>query len=281
MAITVTPITVTPLADAIGAEISGVDLSRPLDAETVAAIRQAWLDHVIVLFRDQHMTDEDQERFCGYLGELEVVRSAKSADAAHPSVLLITNVRGTGRTTALEDGEMMFHYDQCYYERPAMGSTLFAMEVPKEGGNTLFANCAAAYESLPGDVKRRLEGLRALNYYDYARDPTVRPKSLNPDAPQWVHPVVRTHPETGRKALFVNRLMTIRIEGMDADESDELLDYLFDCIEDPAFRYEHVWRVGDLLMWDNRCSVHARTYFSPDDRRMMRRVTIRESRPVV
>jgi taurine dioxygenase len=274
-------ITVTKLSDAIGAEVSGVDLSRPLDEATVADIRRAWLDNVILVFRGQQVSDDDQERFCRYLGELEVVRSAKAADSAHPSVLLITNVRDTGRTTALEDGEMMFHYDQCYYEHPAMGSTLFAMEVPETGGNTLFASCYAAYDSLDDAMKRRLEGLRALNYYDYARDPTVRPKSLNPDAPQWTHPVVRTHPETGRKALFVNRLMTIRIEGMAADESDALLEALFDRIEDPAHRYEHVWRAGDMVIWDNRCSVHARTYFSPNDRRMMRRVTIRETQPVV
>jgi taurine dioxygenase len=274
-------ITVTPLSDAIGAEISGVDLSRPLDKTTLSEIRKAWLEHAIVLFRDQDISDEDQERFCRYFGDLEVVRSARAADSKHPSVLLITNVRDTGRTTALEDGEMMFHYDQCYYEFPAMGSTLFAMEVPEEGGNTIFANCTAAYESLPAAMKRRLEGLRARNYYDYARDPTIRPKTLNPDAPQWVHPVVRTHPETGRKALFVNRLMTIGIEGMDPEESDALLNELFERIEDAAFQYEHVWRVGDMLMWDNRCSVHARTYFSPESRRMMRRVTIRETQPVV
>src|SRR3546814_7763379 len=158
--------TVTPLSRAIGAEISGVDLSRPLDEGTVESIHRAWLDHAIVLFRDQNISDDDQERFCSHFGELEVVRSSKAADAAHPSVLLITNVRDTGRTTALEDGEMMFHYDQCYYERPAMGSTLFAMQVPAEGGNTIFANCTAAYDSLPEETKRRLKGLRALNYYD-------------------------------------------------------------------------------------------------------------------
>ena len=121
----------------------------------------------------------------------------------------------------------------------------------------------------------------ARNYYDYARDPTIRPDSINEGAPQWVHPVVRTHPETGRKALYVNRLMTIWIEGMEPDESDEILNYLFDHIENPDFIYEHVWSVGDLMMWDNRCSVHARTFFAPEKRRMMRRVTIRDPEPVV
>lgn len=269
-------ITVTPLSKAIGARITGVDLREQLDAETFGAIHRAFLDNLIIVLPDQRIDDDDQERFCRRFGELEVVRSAVAADSAHPSVLLITNVRGTGRVTALEDGEMMFHYDQCYYEHPAMGSTLYAMTVPEEGGNTLFANCQLAYDTLSDDWKKRLEGLRALNYYDYARDPTVRPESLNPDAPQWVHPVVRTHPETGRKCLFVNRLMTIRIEGMEPAESDEILNYLFDHVENPDFVYEHVWTVGDLMMWDNRCSIHARTWFSPESQRMMRRVTVRD-----
>jgi len=274
-------ITVTPLSQAIGARITGVDLREELDAETFRAIHRAFLDNVIIVLPDQRIEDADQERFCRRFGQLELVRSATAADSAHPSVLLITNVRGTGRATALEDGEMMFHYDQCYYEHPAMGSTLYAMKVPEEGGHTLFANCQLAYDRLSEDWKKRLQGLRALNYYDYARDPTVRPESLNPDAPQWVHPVVRTHPETGRKCLFVNRLMTIRIEGMDRTESDEILNYLFDHMESPDFVYEHVWTVGDLMMWDNRCSIHARTWFSPESERMMRRITVRDPSTVV
>lgn len=271
-----TVITTRPLSAALGAEIGGVDLSKPLDKATFAAIHETWLDSVIILFRDQKLVEDDQERFCRRFGDLEVVRSAVAQDNKHPSILLITNVRGTGKVTALEDGEMMFHYDQCYYEHPCMGSTLYAMEVPAEGGNTIFANCALAYDRLPDAMKKRIAGLKALNYYDYKRDPTIRPKNLNPDAPQWVHPVVRTHPETGRKAIYVNRLMTIRIEGVDPDESDEILNFLFEHIEKPEFHYEHQWRVGDMLMWDNRCSVHARTWFSPDVRRMMRRVTVRD-----
>ena len=139
---------------------------------------------------------------------------------------------------------MMFHYDQCYYENPALGSTLYAIEVPDEGGNTLFANCRLAYEALDDGWKARLDGLRALHYYDYKRDPTLRPSTINPDAPQWVHPVVRTHPETGRKAIYVNRLMTLWIEGIDRAESDEILDYLFAHIEKPEFVYEHEWTGG-------------------------------------
>lgn len=269
-------ITVTKLSEPIGARVTGVDLAAELDPETVEAINRAWLDNLILVFPEQEISEDDQERFCRYFGELEVVRSAMAQDSKHPSILLISNVKGTGKTTALEDGEMMFHYDQCYYEHPARGSTLYAMEIPATGGNTIFGNCTLAYDRLSDDWKQRLEGLRALNYYDYARDPAARPEALNPDAPQWIHPVVRHHPETGRKTLFVNRLMTIAIDGMTADESDEILTYLFDHIEQAEFRYEHVWSLGELMMWDNRCSIHARTDFSPDERRMMRRVTIKD-----
>jgi taurine dioxygenase len=272
-------ITVTPLSDAIGAAITDVDLSEEVDAETVAAIKQAWLDNIIIVFPGQDITDDEQEIFCQNFGELELVRTTTSIDKDHPSIMMITNVKDSGKPTALEDGEMMFHYDQCYYEQPSMGSTLYAIEIPDEGGNTLFASCIKAYDALSGDWKQRIEGLRALNYYDYARNPTMRPDDVNPDVPQWTHPVVRVHPETGKKAIYVNRLMSILIEGLSAEESDEILNFLFDHIEKPEFVYEHVWTVGDMMMWDNRCSVHARTYFSPKKRRMMRRVTVRDAIP--
>lgn len=272
-------ITVTPLSDAIGAAITDVDLSEEVDAETVAAIKQAWLDNIIIVFPGQVITDDEQENFCQNFGELELVRTTTSIDKDHPSIMMITNVKDSGKPTALEDGEMMFHYDQCYYEQPSMGSTLYAIEIPDEGGNTLFASCIKAYDALSDDWKQRIEGLRALNYYDYARNPTMRPDDVNPDVPQWIHPVVRVHPETGKKAIYVNRLMSILIEGLSAEESDEILNFLFDHIEKPEFVYEHVWTVGDMMMWDNRCSVHARTYFSPKKRRMMRRVTVRDAIP--
>ena len=272
-------ITVTPLSDALGAAITGVDLSQDVDAETVAAIKHAWLDNIIIVFPRQNITDDEQEKFCRNFGDLELVRTTTSIDKEHPSIMMITNVKDSGKPTALEDGEMMFHYDQCYYEQPSMGSTLYAIEIPDEGGNTLFASCIKAYDALSDDWKQRIEGLRALNYYDYARNPTMRPDDVNPDVPQWTHPVVRIHPETGKKAIYVNRLMSILIEGLPAEESDEILHYLFDHIERSEFVYEHVWTVGDMMMWDNRCSVHARTYFSPAKRRMMRRVTVRDATP--
>jgi taurine dioxygenase len=195
--------------------------------------------------------------------------------------MLISNIREDGKPIgALPDGEMQFHTDQCHQETPAKASMLYAIEVPSVGGNTLFANAYLAYETLPDDIKRCIDGRRALNAYDYDTAATIRKAEVPEGAPCYAHPVVRTHPATGRKALYVNRLMTRYIEGLDPKESEDLLTVLFDHQEQPQFIYEHVWRPGDILMWDNRCTLHARTDFSADERRLMRRVTILGEKPV-
>ncbi len=158
--------------------------------------------------------------------------------------MLISNIREDGKPIgALPDGEMYFHSDQCYMERPSMATLLYAIEVPRHGGNTLFAN------------------------------PTRR-GAVREGAPSFAHPVVRTHPATGRKALYVNRLMTHSIVGLPAEESDRLLVLLFDHQEQPRFAYEHVWTPGDLILWDNRCTLHARSDFDATERRLLRRVAV-------
>ena len=273
-------IAITPMSDVLGAEIGGVDLTRPLDDGTVAAIRRAWLDHLVVVLRGQVLSQVDQERFCQAFGEFERVKSGRAKDADNPHVMYVSNVRDEGLTTTLEDGEMWFHSDQCYFERPVSATTLYAEEVPSRGGNTRFANCYAAYEALPDDIRRRVDGRRALNAYDYGDQMLVKGGPRPPDAPRYVHPVIRTHPETGRKAIYVNRLMTEHIVDMDKGESDEILEILYDHVERPDFVHEHVWRPSDLLMWDNRCTLHARTDFDPNQRRKLRRMTIKGDRPV-
>ena len=175
---------------------------------------------------------------------------------------------------------MMFHIDQAYSESPCKGSTLYSVIIPDVGGNTCFSNCAKIYASLSDGWKQRLEGLTALNYFNYDTDPSTRPADIDPDAPQTSHPVIRTHPETGERSVFVNRLMTMRIDDLDRSESDEILYYLFDRIEDPANIYEHVWQVGDLVLWDNRCTAHARTDYDPEKRRLLRRMTVLDENPV-
>jgi taurine dioxygenase len=269
-----------PLSPALGAEILNVDLSQPLSDALFDSIRDCWHDNIVVLFRDQHLSEADQVRFAERFGALALSHT-KRYTTANPAVMLISNIRENGKQIgALPDGEMQFHSDQCYQEKPAMASMLYAIEVPGAGGNTLFANAYKAYETLPADIKRRLDGHKALHAYDYDAAAMKRGTRIKDGVPHFAHPVFRTHPATGRKALYVNRLMTIAIEGLPEAESDELLDVLFAHQENPAFVYEHVWRVDDLLMWDNRCALHARTDFSSDERRLMRRVTVLGERPM-
>lgn len=269
-----------PLSPALGAEIVGVDLAEPISDELFTTIRNCWHDNIVVLFRDQHLSEDDQVRFAERFGPLALSHTRRYT-TANPAVMLISNIRENGKQIgALPDGEMQFHSDQCYQEKPAMASMLYAIEVPSQGGNTLFANAYKAYETLPDEIKRRLDGRKALHAYDYDNASMKRGTRIQEGVPHFSHPLFRTHPATGRKALYVNRLMTIAIEGLPEAESDELLDFLFEHQENPAFIYEHVWRVNDLLMWDNRCALHARTDFSNEERRLMRRVTVLGERPV-
>jgi len=225
------------------------------------------------------LSEEDQVRFAEYFGPLGKTLNVHNT-GRHPAIMLVSNIRKDGKPIgALPDGEMQFHTDQCYVERPAAASMLYAIEVPRVGGNTLFSNAYLAYETLPSEIKRRIDGRKALNAYDYDNAATFRGTRIRDGVPHYTHPVVRTHPATGRKALYVNRLMTLAIEGLPEAESAALLELLFDHQEKRRFVYEHVWRVGDILMWDNRCTLHARTDFSPDERRLMRRITILGEKP--
>jgi taurine dioxygenase len=268
-----------PLSPALGAEIVGVDLSAEIPDGVFEQILDAWHRHLVLLFRGQKLSEEDQVRFAERFGPLSRIHTPQFVKT-HPAVMLISNIREDGKPIgALPDGEMQFHSDQCHQERPATGSLLYAIEVPSKGGDTLFANAYLAYETLGETVKTRIAGRKALNVYDYGSAPTKRGAVLSADAPAYAHPVVRIHPATGRKALYINRLMTRRIEGLPEAESDALLEELFAHQERPEFVYAHKWRPGDLLMWDNRCALHARTDFSPAERRLMRRVTILGEKP--
>jgi taurine dioxygenase len=264
---------VKPLTPMIGAEITGIDLRRTLDHATFDAIRQAWHDYAVLLLRDQELSEDDQVRFGELFGDIGHVFNRRFSK--HPGVMFVSNIRENGKLIgALPDGEMQFHSDQCYTEHPPAGTMLYGIEIPSKGGDTLFASMYAAYDTLPEALKARIEGLRAVNYYDPAGDYTVRKGPISPNALKWAHPIVHRHPATGRKALYVNRLMTYVIEGMATEESDRLLTELFDHQEQPRFVYQHVWRPGDVVLWDNRCTLHARTDFSADERRLLRRITV-------
>jgi taurine dioxygenase len=274
---------VKPLSPALGAEISGVDLRQSLSPETVAAIVEAWHRHLVILFRDQSLSEEDQMRFAEHFGVLQRRNRPpearnESAIINHPeTTMLVSNIRENGKLIgSLPDGEMHFHSDQCYNEKPAKGTFLYAIEIPSEGGDTLFLNMYDAYETLPSALKAQVDGRKALNAYLY--DSTTRENngqkldlSLHP---HYLQPIVRTHPETRRKALYVNRLMTLSVADTDETESNALLNQIFAHIEQEQFIYTHKWRVGDLVLWDNRCTLHARTDFSDKERRLLRRVVV-------
>ena len=259
----VAEIDIVPLSSAIGAEVTGVDLRQPFDDAAFERIRDAWHCHCILLFRRQRLADEDQVRFAARFGELSRVLHRHGGHTDHPSVMLISNIRKDGKPIgALPDGEMFFHSDQCYVERPSMATLLYAIEVPRQGGNTLFANMYAAYEALSPGLQRVLGDLRAVHSSALADVSKTREDRINDagfgEQREFCseHPVVRTHPETGRKALYVNIAHTLRFAGWTEDESKPLLRFLFDHAVRPEFTCRFQWRVGSVAMWDNRCAMH-------------------------
>ena len=283
MATIANSIRVTPLSGVAGAEIGGVDLSRELSPAVVEEIRRAWHQHIVLVFRGQDLTMEQQKRFAGYFGDLgerkrkntALKKASEGLYQTDPHTLLVSNIKVDGKPIgAFGEGEMWFHIDSGYAEKPYKYTFLYGLKLPSWGGNTRFANMYRAYDALPEDIKRKIAGRRALHVHEYKRAERVDTSADVSDAPHWYHPVVISHPDTGRKSLFVDRLMTFRIEGMSHDESEALLQMLFDHSEKPEFVYEHVWHLKDFVMWDNCATAHGRTYFPENEERLLRRCTV-------
>jgi taurine dioxygenase len=278
-------IKVTPFSPACGAEIGGVDLARDLPDETIAAIKAAWAQHLVLVFRGQSITQEQQLRFAAHFGVLGERKTAQARDELRSRaegvlqndnrVMLVSNMTVDGKPVgAFGDGEMWFHIDSGYTSRPYKYTFLYAVELPSTGGHTRFSNMYKAYEAVPAALKARLAGRKALHIHEYKRTAKVDvPDDLSQSLHHF-HPVFITHPDTGRKTLFVDRLMTARIEGFERDESDAILEQLHEIGERPEFIFEHVWQLGDVVMWDNRCTIHARTWFPPEENRLLRRCTV-------
>ena len=272
-------ITINKLSPHIGAEIADIDLNEEQSAETVAEIVQAWHDNLILLFRGQHLDAERQLEVTSWFGTPGKVARPKEF---HPKgyeklpegIMLISNIRENGEPIgALPDGEMMFHHDMMHAEVPHKATMLNAVEIPSHGGNTLFASGYAAYDTLADEIREPLEGRRAFHHYNYGSVQKGDGKGT-PAFSESNHPVFRTHDDTGKKAIYVNRLMTEGVLEMDQEEAGRLLSAVFDHAEKPEFVYEHGWQVGDLLLWDNRCSMHARTDFPETERRLLLRTTV-------
>ena len=271
--------------DALGAEVAGVDLNDPIDGDVAALLRRAWLDYLVLVFRGQDIDQRGQLAFTRLFGQPGGVFSPRpqrglDGEPLEPGIMMVSNIRRDGKPLGLaHDGEMWFHSDMCYDENPHQATLLYALQIPPKGGNTLFANMYSAYDRLPAATKERIRGRTALQMHEYYRTARPRVRDDMSDVRHFSHPIAIAHSETGRKALYVNRLMTARIDGMEEAESGALIDELLAASEDPSIVYEHVWQVGDLVMWDNRCVTHARTDFPETERRLLRRTTTEGTRP--
>lgn len=283
MTVADTAIRVEPLSKQIGGRVTGVDLTKVLPEETISQIRDAFHAYSVLLFPAQEIGPDDQIRFAAMFGKADGNAKSRKSDKdkleRQKGIMYVTNIRENGVPIgSLPDGEMHFHADGAHRQIPYRCTTLYAQRLPSRGGETKFANLYAAYEALPVSLKERLEGRKAL--YAHETSATLRDqiKDLgNPLVNQAVHNLVSTHPVTGRKSLYMSRLMTRHILDMDAGESEDLLAELFEHAEKPEFVYEHKWTVDDLIIWDNRCVNHARNDFPEDEVRLLRRVTVSET----
>ena len=271
----------------LGAEVVGLDLSRPLGAEDFSRLHRAHLDHHVLVFRDQHITPAQQVAFSRRFGQLQIHVLRNFQLTGHPEVLIVSNIRENGQPIGLGDAGHFWHSDLSYKETPSLGSMLHAQELPAEGGDTLFANQHTAWEALPDDLKREVEGLQAEHWY-LAKYEALRQK--NPFRPQLTqaqidevkpvhHPVVRTHPETGRRLLYLNRFFGLRIIGLPDDESQALIDRLCRQAEVMEYQCRFQWSPGSVAFWDNRAVQHYACSDYWPARRVMERATVIGDRP--
>ena len=279
-------IQVRPLDAPLGAEIAGIDLNAT-DQEDFDAIHRAFVDHSVLLIRDQSLNDEALIGFSRRFGALDwapVQETGRRFVEGHPEIYVVSNVIENGVPIgSLGAGEAVWHTDMSYIPDPPKASVLYALEVPPTGGKTWFLNMYSVYDALPDDLKRRIEGLKLKHDGTYNSGGYVRQGVKAVDdpvrSPGEVHPLVVTHPESGRRALYLGRRRNGYIIGQTLPESERLLDELWSYTRD-EFSWGNDWRAGDLVMWDNRCTMHRRDAFDSNARRVMHRTQIKgETRP--
>jgi taurine dioxygenase len=274
---------ITKLGPALGAEVGGLDLSAPLSEAVFREIRAAWLEHLVLRFRGQKLSDPQVMAFSRNFGELDPPGPnplGRPFLPDHPEMNVISNIKADGVPIGgLGDGEAIWHADMTYIERPPMAAILYAIEIPPAGGDTYWANMYLAYDTLPAELRRRIEGREAVHDATYNSAGVMRKgyrEVTDPRAaPGARHPLVRTHPESGRKCLFLGRRRNSYVLGLDLDESEKLLDALWAHATQPRFTFRQEWRVGDVMVWDNRCTLHRRDAFDPRARRLLHRTQIR------
>jgi taurine dioxygenase len=268
-------IRVEPVAGALGAEVAGVELRKPLDAETIAELRRAWLEHQVLFFRDQPLTVDEHKAFARRFGELHVHPVLQQMAAqGHPEIVVLES---DARRPVVADA---WHSDVTFEREPPLGSILRAVAVPEAGGDTMWASMTAAYDALSQPMQQALSGLRAVHsgagFRRIAKQNQAETLAQNETT---THPVIRTHPETGRKGIFVNSTFTKSIDGMKPRESRALLDFLFEHVTSPEFSCRFRWRKDSIAMWDNRCTQHRVVADNLPAYRRMERVTLIGDRP--
>jgi taurine dioxygenase len=280
-------IEVIPTGRALGAEVRGVDL-KDLDEAAFARVMQAWHQHSVVLIRDQTLSDQELIAFSRRLGDLDwapIQETGRRFVEGLPEIYIVSNVKVNGEPIgSLGDGEAVWHTDMSYLDVPPKASMLYALEVPPSGGNTSFCSMYGIYEALPQTLKDRIAGLKIKHDGTYNSGGYVRQGVTPTDdpltSPGAVHPLVCTHPDTGRRMLYLGRRRNACLVGLKLAESEALLDELWSFVDRSEFAWEHVWRVGDLVLWDNRCTMHRRDAFDPGSRRVMHRTQVKgEQRP--
>jgi taurine dioxygenase len=281
-------IDVVPTGAALGAEVQGIDL-KSLDAAQFAAFKRAWHRHEVLLARGQTLSDQDLVAFSRRFGDLDwapVQETGRRFVEGIPEIYIVSNVKVNGEPIgSLGAGEAVWHTDMSYLDVPPMASMLYSLEVPPAGGNTSFCSMYAIYDALPAALKQRIATLQIKHDGTYNSGGYLRQGVTATDDPRTspgaVHPLVCTHPDTGRQMLYLGRRRNAYLVGLELSESEALLNELWQYAERPEFSWEHVWQVGDLVMWDNRCTMHRRDPFDDSARRVMHRTQIKGSaRPV-
>jgi taurine dioxygenase len=275
------------LSDALGAEVVGLELSRPADPSDIADIKSAFLEHQLLCIRGKQLNSPDFARVARYFGEpqAQLKRDQRVEGLPEVSILDSTYKSAEDKPDDLANVRLSgWHTDDSYFALPAKASMLQGLSLPKTGGETRFCNTRKAYEDLPDAMKARIDGLKAVHGYDTMRAPARAPERTEvekQETPDVVQPLVRTHEDTGRKAIYFNPNRTDSIVGMDRASSDELLDWLYQHITQLKYRYDHSWHSGDILLWDNRCLVHSvNTDFPVGQQRVHQRILLKGTRPV-
>tara|TARA_B100000676_G_scaffold144382_1_gene142830 strand:- start:960 stop:1814 length:855 start_codon:yes stop_codon:yes gene_type:complete len=267
-----------PLSEILGIKVKGLDLRNALDNKIKYKLQKLLAEYCVLCLPNQDLSAEDQIRFANIFGRADSERRPKSTGdlkkSAKRGVMFVSNIRENGVPIgSLPDGEMQFHSDGAHRQFPYRATTLYGIKIPSKGGNTMFSNLQAAYDALSPNIKDQIKNLKTQTVYDYTAQ-NRETIGADPILPRAQHELIKVHPVTGRKSIYVSRLMTEKIVGMDPDQSENLLGQLFDHAEKPEFIYSHKWSPGDLIIWDNRSTNHARTDFPAEEQRLLRRYTV-------